>query len=110
MSPWPVRAALTILLLLPLRAGADEAATLAMSDEDAAVVGVGTADVPIGYVNVKDPWIDRVHQDVFNAIWRSAMHVDQWFGATADEPAYMETRGSIAPALLWDDFDGFQPR
>lgn len=110
MSPWPARAALTILLLLPARAGADDAAIPTMSAEDDAIVGVGTADVPIGYVNVKDPWIDRMHRNTFNAIWRSAMHVDQWFGATADEPAYMETQGSIAPSLLYDEFDGFQPR
>ena len=93
MSPWPQRVALTILALLPAGAGAVDAAAPTMSAEDAAIVGVGTADVPIGYVNVKDPWIDRVHRNTFNAIWRSAMHIDQWFGATADEPAYMETRG-----------------
>jgi hypothetical protein len=110
MSQWPARTALTILALLPAGAIADDAAAPTMSEEEAAIVGVGTADVPIGYVNVKDPWIDRVHRDIFNAIWRSAMQVDQWFGATADEPAYMETRGSIAPALLYDEFDGFQPR
>ena len=89
-----------LLLILP---------ALARADDDA-LVGVGTADVPIGYVNVKDPWIDRLHQGVFNAVWRSAMRVDQWFGSTADENAYMQTSGSIAPSLLYDEFDGFQPR
>jgi len=80
------------------------------ADDETTVTGVGTATVPIGYVNVKDPWIDRAHQGVFNAVWRSAMRMDQWFGATADESAYMETSGSIAPALLYDEFDGFKPR
>jgi len=80
------------------------------AEEEAAVVGVGTASVPIGYVNVKDPWIDRAHQGVFNAVWRSAMRVDQWFGSAADEAAYMQTSGSIAPALLYDGFDGFQAK
>jgi hypothetical protein len=108
MSPWPARALL--ILLLPAYAGADDGTAPAMSEEEAALVGVGTAEVPIGYVNVKDPWIDRVHQDMFNAIWRSAMHVDGWFGSKYDEPAYMETRGSIAPSLLYDKFDGFQPK
>ena len=89
-----------LLLILP---------ALARADDDA-LVGVGTADVPIGYVNVKDPWIDRLHQGVFNAVWRSAMRVDQWFGSSADENAYMQTSGSIAPSLLYDEFDGFQPR
>jgi hypothetical protein len=38
------------------------------------------------------------------------MRVDQVFGSTADDVAYMQTSGSIAPALLYDEFDGFQPR
>lgn len=86
------------------------ASTLLMTAEDAAIVGVGTATVPVGYVNKKDPWIDRAHQGMFNAVWRSAMRMDSWFGGTSDEAAYMNTTGSIAPALLYDEFDGFQPR
>ena len=82
-----------------------------MTPEDAANVGVGTASVPGGYVNeTKDPWIDRAHNGMFNAVWRSAMRMDSWFGGNADEAAYMQTTGSIAPALLYDEFDGFQPR
>ena len=98
-------------------ARADEAPTAldagslyAMTSEDKELVGVGTATVPVGYVNTKDPWIDRAHQGVFNAVWRSAMRMDGWFGGSRDEAAYMETTGSIAPALLYDEFDGFQPR
>jgi hypothetical protein len=83
---------------------------LAMTAEDAAIVGVGTASVPGGYVNKKDPWIDRAHQGVFNAVWRSAMRMDHLFGGGNDDAAYMQTTGSIAPALLYDEFDGFQPR
>jgi hypothetical protein len=112
MLSWPARAA-ALLLSIPLLAHADDAgdpAYVAMTEEDAAVVGVGTATVPVGYVNKKDPWLDRVHNATFNAVWRSAMHVDQWFGSTASEVDYMHTSGSIAPALLYDEFDGFQPR
>jgi hypothetical protein len=58
----------------------------------------------------KEPWIDRTHDGVFRSVWRSAMRIDQWFGSEASEAAYLQTSGSIAPALLWDDFDGFQPR
>jgi hypothetical protein len=58
----------------------------------------------------KEPWIDRAHDGVFNAVWRSAMRMDQWFGSEASEAAYLRTSGSIAPALLYDEFDGFQPR
>jgi hypothetical protein len=85
-------------------------AGLAMSAEDAEIVGVGTATVPVGYVNTKDPWIDRAHQGMFNAVWRTAMRMDRLFGGGSDEAAYMETTGSIAPAVLYDEFDGVQPR
>lgn len=110
MPSWPVRSVVKLLLLLPAYAGADDSDPVALTKEEEAIVGVGTADVPIGYVNVKDPWIDRVHNTTFNSLWRSAMTVDHWFGGSGNEPAYMETRGSISPALLWDEFDGFQPR
>src|SRR5688572_2209368 len=106
MSSWPARAALYLLLILATSgASADDVAPA--DDEE---IGTGTATVPMGYVNVRDPWIDRAHQGVFNAVWRSGMRMDQWFGSTADESAYMEATGSIAPALLYDEFDGFQPR
>ncbi len=58
----------------------------------------------------RDPWIDRFHDGVFRAVWRSAMRMDQWFGSQESEAAYLQTQGSIAPALLWDEFDGFQPK
>jgi hypothetical protein len=58
----------------------------------------------------KEPWIDRTHNGVFNAVWRSAMRMDRWFGSEASEAAYLRTSGSIAPAILYDEFDGFQPR
>ena len=38
------------------------------------------------------------------------MRMDQWFGSEISEAAYLQTSGSIAPALLYDEFDGFQPR
>jgi hypothetical protein len=58
----------------------------------------------------KEPWIDRTHDGVFNAVWRSAMRMDRWFGSDESEAAYLQTSGSIAPAILYDKFDGFQPR
>jgi hypothetical protein len=60
---------------------------------------------------VTTPFIDRAHLGMWNAVWRSAMHVDGWFGAQAgDETLYQQTNGSISPALLWDKFEGLQPR
>ena len=79
------------------------------SADDTEVIGVGTAKVPMGYTS-KDPWIDRAQRWVFQSVWRSAMRIDRVFGAEVDESAYQEASGSIAPALLWDEFDGFQPK
>jgi hypothetical protein len=93
---------------------ADDAATseptyVAYTAADNEVVGVGTAEVPIGYTS-KDPWIDRTQRWVFQSVWRSAMRIDRVFGAEIDDSAYQEASGSLAPAILWDEFDGFQPK
>lgn len=58
-----------------------------------------------------DPWLDRAHLWLFNSVWRSARAVDGWFGTEApDASYYRQTEGSIAPSLLWDQYDGFQPK
>ncbi len=105
-------AAIAMMALAPLARAEEPAAPEAAqtAQRDATIVGVGTADVPIGYVNVKDPWLDRAHVATFNLMWRSAREVDGWFGGNGEDLAYMQTRGSIAPAILWDEYDGFQPR
>lgn len=41
---------------------------------------------------------------------KSAMRLDRLFGAEEDESIYKSVVGSIAPALLWDEFRGFQPK
>lgn len=111
MSTWPAKAVFITLVLACSAARADDATEhVALTEAEEKIVGVGTADVPMGYVNVKDPLLDRAHEATFNMLWRSAMHVDGWFGGSRDENAYMTTRGSISPALLWDEYDGFQPR
>ena len=56
------------------------------------------------------PFIDRLHLGMWNTTWRSAMHMDGWFGGGNDEAIYQRTSGSLAPALLWDKFDGLTPR
>jgi hypothetical protein len=58
------------------------------------------------------PFIDRAHLGVWNAVWHSARHVDGWFGGVNDDDVelYQRASGSIAPALLWDRFDGLTPR
>ena len=100
-----------LLLCCPLAsvAAEDDAQYYAMTAQDAAVVGVGTASVPIGYTS-KDPWIDRSQRWVFQTVWRSAMRIDRAFGSDIDESVYQQTSGSVAPSLLWDEFDGFKPK
>lgn len=38
------------------------------------------------------------------------MYVDHLFGSKYDEQAYQTVTGSMAPALLWDEFGGFRPK
>jgi hypothetical protein len=55
-------------------------------------------------------WLDRTQQGVKNIVTRSAMRLDRMFGPEEDESQYRGVVGSIAPALLWDEFRGFQPK
>jgi hypothetical protein len=43
-------------------------------------------------------------------MWHSAMRVDRWFGSDKDESAYQHVYGSIAPALLYDQYNHLQTR
>lgn len=56
-------------------------------------------------------WLDSGHRNLHAMLWRSAMHVDRWFGG--DWPAHTyadQTRGSITPVVLWDEHDGFDAK
>ncbi|MGH8261801.1 MAG: hypothetical protein ACREUG_19145 [Steroidobacteraceae bacterium] len=55
-------------------------------------------------------WLDEVHDFVYNAVWRSAMQVDRWFGSEEPDVSYEQASGSVAPALLYDRHDGFRPQ
>jgi hypothetical protein len=57
-----------------------------------------------------DQWLDRTQQGVYDIVWKSAMHVDRWFGSDYPADEYQGARGSITPSLLWDEFRGFQPK
>jgi hypothetical protein len=51
-------------------------------------------------------WLDRTHQEVYDAVWHSSMHVDRWFGSDLDARIYQNgAYGSLAPAVLWDQYD-----
>jgi hypothetical protein len=70
----------------------------------------GPADTDVAAETTREPWIDRMQQSLYIALWRSAMGIDRMFGSKEDASAYQTLSGSIAPALLWDEFDGYQPR
>jgi hypothetical protein len=53
-------------------------------------------------------WLDTVHDEVYDTLWRTAMHVDRWFGSQEPEATYQQISGSIAPALLWDQYNHFR--
>jgi hypothetical protein len=60
---------------------------------------------------VREPWLDRTQEGLHDLVSGSARRVDRLFGGDEEDPrAYQQASGSIAPALLWDEFEGFQPR
>jgi hypothetical protein len=70
----------------------------------------GEDDKPQG-PETDDQWVDHVQENVYDMVWKSAMHVDHWFGSNEPSAAYQDgAQGSITPALLWDEFRGFQPK
>ncbi|MBS0419439.1 MAG: hypothetical protein JSR66_17140 [Proteobacteria bacterium] len=50
-------------------------------------------------------WLDRTHEVLYNTLWHSAEHVDRWFGSVEDDTVYKQMYGSIAPALLYTQYD-----
>jgi hypothetical protein len=70
----------------------------------------GEEDKPQG-PETDDKWVDHVQEGVYDMVWKSAMHVDKWFGSNEPPSEYQQgARGSITPALLYDQFRGFQPK
>jgi hypothetical protein len=58
----------------------------------------------------QDRWIDKTHSFVYDTLWRSAMGLDRYFGSEEAPNVYQRIYGSLAPALLWDQFRGVQPK
>jgi len=56
----------------------------------------------------KYQWLDEVRELVYETVWESAMHVDRWFGSEQPDWAYEQASGSLAPAVLWSRFYGWQ--
>lgn len=66
--------------------------------------------VPAHDVPATSQWLDRSHLWLFDSVWRSARAIDSWFGPEHPASEYQRATGSLAPALLWDQYDGFQPK
>jgi hypothetical protein len=58
----------------------------------------------------RTPLLDRVQRGVYETVYLSAMRIDGFFGPLDDERIYERSSGSIAPALLWDEREGFKPK
>ena len=64
----------------------------------------GDAGPPAGLDRYR--WLDRTHQQVYEAVWHSSMRVDRWFGSDREEAVYQRAAyGSLAPALLYDQYN-----
>ena len=56
------------------------------------------------------PWLDKTQQGVQSIVSGSARRLDRLFGPEHDEAPYNAATGSLSPAVLWDEFDGWQPK
>ena len=110
MSPWPARAAIFLLSVhAPAFAQGGPIAYLLAADAD--LIGVGTADGSHGLRQVT-----RIRGSIAYNVACSMpcgarrMRVDHGLAPGLTKRRTWKTSGSIAPALLYDEFDGFQPR
>jgi hypothetical protein len=53
-------------------------------------------------------WLDRTRNTLYDTMWHSAEHVDRWFGSAEEDAIYRQAHGSIAPALLYTQYDGLR--
>lgn len=58
----------------------------------------------------RDPLLDRTQSWVHDALSQSARRLDGLFGPAYAPWHYERTNGSIAPALMWDEFRGWRAR
>jgi hypothetical protein len=85
----------------------------AFADDYIEPLAVDPPPAPVAETEDKppDPLLDRTHAKLHAFMWRTAMHVDGWFGSTTTEDVYAaETRGSMTPIVLWDEFNGLSQK
>ena len=62
-----------------------------------------------GNAAARQNWLDIAQERLYRSVWHSAMNIDRLFGTPGDdESAYQEASGSISPALLWNQVEGFE--
>jgi hypothetical protein len=57
-----------------------------------------------------DTWLDRTQKGLYRLVWHTARSIDSWMGPPLDEKIYQKASGSVAIAMLYDQFDGFEPK
>jgi hypothetical protein len=63
------------------------------------------APLPSDNQNIPYHWLDTTRRFLYNTLWKSSRYVDSFFGATQDDSVYQKFYGSIAPALLYTEYD-----
>jgi hypothetical protein len=66
--------------------------------------------VAIAQESQEGEWIDKTHTFLYDTLWHAAMGLDRYFGSQEPAEVYQKLYGSVAPALLWDEFRGLQPK
>jgi hypothetical protein len=107
---WPRKTALP-LLLLALLAGsvrAQDAVHIPQAPEEpsASAPPAGDQAAKPSDQDVPYHWLDKTRQTLYDSMWHSAEHVDRWFGSAEDDTIYKQVYGSIAPALLYTQYNG----
>jgi len=64
---------------------------------------IGEGDAPYG-------WLDRTQQGFHSFLARSARSIDSLAGPPRPPEVYRQASGSIAVAMLWDEFHGADPK
>lgn len=67
------------------------------------------AQVTVTYES-PDTWLDRTQQGLHRLVWRTARSIDSWMGPPAEDEVYQQASGSLAVAMLWNEFEGFDPK
>jgi hypothetical protein len=50
-------------------------------------------------------WLDTTRRFLYNSLWKSSRYVDSFFGGAKDDSVYKKFYGSIAPAMLYTEYD-----